>query len=139
MAALEEHARAHQQQPPRPWARVATCLPRSRKQKKERKGERKKKAAGARMLFRRCSLSSTGRNRSTVSCGLILPNQSVFWQNAPKWVSASKGPSLCISARQLSLNLKSKVHEINTVMEGASSHAHQLYCIDIFVRCNGNK
>ncbi|XP_066363108.1 probable disease resistance RPP8-like protein 2 [Miscanthus floridulus] len=71
--------------------------------KKKRKEERKKKAAGARMSFHRCSLSSTGCNRSAVSCGLISPNQSVFWQNAPKWVSASKGSLLWMSARQFSL------------------------------------
>ena len=52
--------------------------------RKKRKGERKKKAAGARMLFHRCSLCSTGCNRSAVSCGLISLNQSVLWQNAPK-------------------------------------------------------
>ena len=61
---------------------------------KKREEERKKKAAGARMSFHRCSLSSTGCNRSAVSCGLISPNQSVFWQNAPKWMSVSEGPSL---------------------------------------------
>ena len=72
--------------------------------RKKRKGERKKKAAGARMSYH-YSLSSIGCNRSTVSCGLISPNQSVFWQNAPKWVSASKAPSLWMSNRQLSLNL----------------------------------
>ena len=41
---------------------------------KKRKGERKKKAAGARVLFHHCSLFSTGCNRSAVSCGLISPN-----------------------------------------------------------------
>ena len=55
------------------------------------------------MSFHRCSLSSTGCNRSVVSCGLISPNQSLFWQNTPKWVSASEGPSLLMSNRQLSL------------------------------------
>jgi len=80
--------------------------PRRRKaigNRKKRKGERKKKATGARMLFHRCSLSSTGCNRSAMSYGLISPNQRVFWQNAPKWVSVSKGPSLWMSNRQLSL------------------------------------
>ena len=47
------------------------------------------------------SLSSTGCNRAAVSCGLISTNQSVLWQNAPKWVSASKGLSLWMSNRQL--------------------------------------
>ena len=67
---------------------------RGQETEKKRKGERKKKATGARMSFHCCSLSSTGCNRSAVSCGLISLNQSVLWQNAPKWVFASKGLSL---------------------------------------------
>ena len=60
-------------------------------------------AQGHRMSKTKNSLSSTGCNRSVVSCGLISPNQSVFWQNAPKWVSVDKGPSLWMSNIQLSL------------------------------------
>ena len=71
--------------------------------RKREKGREEKKAAGARMLFHRCSLSSTGYNRFVVSCGLISPKQGVFWQNAPKWKSISEGPSLWIFNRQLSL------------------------------------
>ena len=36
-------------------------------------------AQGHRMSKTKFSLSSTGCNRSAVSCGLISPNQSVFW------------------------------------------------------------
>ena len=61
--------------PVAPPARVRPHGPTmDRKQKKKRKGERKKKAVGARILFHRCSLSSTGCNRSVVFCGLISPN-----------------------------------------------------------------
>ena len=59
-------------------------------------------AQGHQMFKTKISLSLTGCNRFTVSCRLISPNQSVFLQNAPKWVSASKGPSLWMSNRQLS-------------------------------------
>ena len=57
------------------------------------------------------SLSSTGCNRSAVSYSLISPNQSVFWQIAQNGVSASKRPSLWMSARQLSVrkNIKNPI------------------------------
>ena len=60
-------------------------------------------AQGHRMFKIKFFLSSTGCNRSAMSCGLISPNQSVFWQTAQNRVSVSKRPSLWMSARQLSL------------------------------------
>jgi len=59
--------------------------------------------SGAPDVKMKISLSSTGCNRSAVSYCLISPNQSVFWQTVQNEVSASKRPSLSISARQLSL------------------------------------
>ena len=41
-------------------------------------------AQGHRMSKTKISLSSTGCNRSAVSCGLISPNQSVFLANCSK-------------------------------------------------------
>jgi len=110
--------------PARPYACVAgvgrrrwLLLGDGRREEKKRK---KKMAGGARASMRgrgadptvvqghrmsktNFSLSSTGCNRSTVSCGLISLNQSVFWQTAQNRVSASKRPSLWMSARQFSL------------------------------------
>ena len=58
-----------------------------------------------------------------MSCGLISMNHSVFWQNAPKWMSTSKGPSLWMSNRQLSLKdkllyimQKKDMHTIRTIV-----------------------
>ena len=60
-------------------------------------------AQGHRMFKTKISLSSTGCNRSAVSCDLISLNQNIFCQTAQNGVSASKRPSLWMSARQLSL------------------------------------
>ena len=63
-------------------------------------------AQGHQMFKTKFSQSSTGCNRSTVFCGLISPNQSVFWQTVQNRVSVSKRPSLWMFAKQFSLYIK---------------------------------